>query len=62
MLDQCLHKLKHLFVGWSCFAWNNANFDNKLIDRRSMEAAGALAVTTTLTGQQVLLKKSTLTH
>jgi hypothetical protein len=34
----------------SCFAWNNANFGNKLLHRRIIEAAGALAITTTLTG------------
>jgi len=36
--------------GWSCFAWNNVNTENTLLDRRIMEAAGALAITTTLTG------------
>jgi hypothetical protein len=34
----------------SCFAWNNANFGNKLLHRRIIEAAGALAIMTTLTG------------
>ena len=37
-------------LGMSCFAWNNANEGNKLIHRRIMESAGALAITTTLTG------------
>ena len=34
----------------SCFAWNNANSGNKLLHRRIIESAGALAITTTLTG------------
>ncbi len=34
----------------SCFAWNNANLGNKLLHRRILESAGALAIMTTLTG------------
>jgi hypothetical protein len=38
------------FLGFACFAWNNADSGTQMFDRRLMEAAGALAITTTLTG------------
>ncbi len=41
--------------GMSCFAWNNANFGNKLLHRRVLESAGALAILTTLTGVLYLI-------